>query len=239
MYKRRLISNIILCILAPALVVSGYFLIKDGQYFITAILLIILSAIPFIISLERKKLQVRELVIMSTVTAIAVASRAAFFFVPQVKPMCAIVIISGIAFGSEFGFAVGALSVLISNFIFGQGMWTPFQMLGMGLTAYFSVLIVRKIKIKKRFIIAVISGVICTIIYGLIVDSSSVLMMVSDINLKSVLSIYVSGLPFNLIHGVTTAIIIFIIQPEINEKLERIKIKYGVFSEKNEKDIVN
>lgn len=233
MNKRKFISILILCILIPAMIISCFFLIKGKQYFIVSIMTVLLSMVPFFMSLERKKLQVRELVITASVIAIAVASRGAFFFLPQIKPTCAILIIAAIAFGAEFGFVSGALTMLLSNFIYGQGMWTPFQMLGMGLTVFFCAMIFHSDKKKNRFVTAVICGIICFVVYGIIVDLGSVFMMAASLNLKSIISIYASGLYFNLVHAICTTVIIALIQPIITEKLDRIKIKYGVFTEKN------
>lgn len=232
MRKRRIISAVILCLLLTAIVIAGRFMVKGRQYLLLSVVIIVVSMLPFFLSLERKKLQARELVIIASVVAVAVASRSAFFFLPQVKPMCALLIISAAAFGPEFGFISGALSMLISNFFYGQGMWTPFQMMGMGMTVYLCAVIYRNFRIKNRFLFALISGILCFAVYGIITDAGSVFMMISDYNIKSVLSVYAAGIPFNAVHSVATAVIIALLQPGINEKLERIKIKYGIFDEK-------
>lgn len=232
MSERKIFSTIIFCAVIPAVVITGWFLTKGKQYYLLSILIIAVSMVPFFLSLERRKLQVRELVITASVVAIAVASRAAFLFLPQIKPMCAILIIASVTFGAEFGFVSGALSMLISNFIYGQGMWTPFQMMGMGITVFVCALIIRSFRIKNRITVGIICGVLCFLLYGIIVDLSSVFMMLSEFNIKSILSIYLSGITFNLIHGAATGVITALIQPPVNEKLERIKIKYGIFSDK-------
>lgn len=66
--------------------------------------------IPFFMVFEKRKPQARELIIIATLSAIAVAGRAAFFMLPNFKPVCAIVIIAGVCFGAESGFLVGAVS---------------------------------------------------------------------------------------------------------------------------------
>ena len=232
MHKHRIISVSVLCIFIPAVLISGVFLAKQKQYLPVSLIIAAVSMLPFFLSLERKKLQVRELVIMASVVAVSVASRAAFFFLPQIKPMCALLIATAIAFGPEFGFVSAALSVLLSNLIFGQGIWTPFQMTGMGLTVFLCSLIFYRSKRKNRFLIAIVGGLLCFAVYGAVVDLSSVFMFVSEINIKSALAVFASGVPFNLIHGLTTAVILAIAQSVINEKLERIKIKYGLFGRK-------
>ena len=41
-------------------------------------------------------------------------------------------LVSGVALGPAPGFMVGATSALVSNVFFGQGPWTPWQMLAWG-----------------------------------------------------------------------------------------------------------
>src|SRR5947208_3744429 len=72
--------------------------------------------------------------LVAALAAISVAGRVAFSPIPNVVPTTDIVLIAGFALGGAPGFAVGALSGLVSNFWLGQGPWTPWQMAGWGLT---------------------------------------------------------------------------------------------------------
>lgn len=232
MLKNKIIPYLLIFALSPVVVLAGAFLLKEKNYYITAILVMIIATIPFFLKLKKKNLGAREIVIMASISAIAVASRVAFFQVPQVKPMCAILIISAIVFGKEIGFCLGALSMFLSNLFFGQGAFTPFQMLGMGMAIYVATFLCENKKIKKsKLFISITGGFVCFIVYGLIVDFGSVLLMTRDLNIKSVISIYSSGAVFNLIHGITTSLILFIGYKPVSEKLERIKIKYALFEE--------
>ena len=71
---------------------------------------------------------------MGTLAAFAALGRIAFAAVPNVKPTTDIVLIAGFALGGGPGFAVGAIAGLSSNFFFGQGPWTPWQMAAWGAT---------------------------------------------------------------------------------------------------------
>ena len=130
---------VILCI--PAVIAANMLLFDDRSYYAASLIIIVLSMIPFTLVFEGRKPQARELVVIAVMVAIAVAGRAAFFMVPQFKPVVAIVIIAGAALGAESGFAVGALSGFVSNFIFGQGPWTPWQMFAYGIIGFFAGLI--------------------------------------------------------------------------------------------------
>ena len=74
-----------------------------------------------------------SIAVIATLATLAALGRDAFVAIPDVKPITAIVLVSGIAFGAGPGFAVGAISALASNILLGQGPWTPWQMLGWGL----------------------------------------------------------------------------------------------------------
>ena len=82
---------------------------------------------------ERSRPSAKLLAVIATLAAIAALGRDAFVAIPDVKPITAIVLVSGLAFGAGPGFAVGAVSGLASNILLGQGPWTPWQMLGWGL----------------------------------------------------------------------------------------------------------
>jgi energy-coupling factor transport system substrate-specific component len=83
---------------------------------------------------ERSRPDARIVALVATLAAFAALGRIAFAAVPNVKPTTDIVLISGYALGGAPGFAVGALAGLTSNFFFGQGPWTPWQMAAWGAT---------------------------------------------------------------------------------------------------------
>ena len=120
----------------PALMAVFVCVWDERKYYLTSLLLVGLMFVPFVLRFEGRRPQARELVLLATMTALAVAGRAAFYWLPQCKPVCAIVILTAVAFTPEAGFVTGAAAGLISNFFFGQGPWTPWQMLGFGLVGF-------------------------------------------------------------------------------------------------------
>ena len=82
---------------------------------------------------ERSRPPSQVVALVAALAALAIAGRIAFAAFPNVKPTTDIVIFAGYALGGAPGFAVGALAALVSNFWFGQGPWTPWQMAGWGL----------------------------------------------------------------------------------------------------------
>ena len=63
---------------------------------------------------------------------------------PQFKPVMALTIIAGVAFGGETGFLVGAVTMLVSNILFSQLPCTPFQMFAMGIIGFIAGVLYKK-----------------------------------------------------------------------------------------------
>ena len=105
---------------------------------IIGLIFLIASAIPFFLVFDKKRPQAREMVPIAVMSAIGVVGRTLFAVVPlpNFKPVSAVVIITGVAFGPETGFLTGALTGFISNFVFGQGPWTPWQMFCWGMIGF-------------------------------------------------------------------------------------------------------
>lgn len=198
----------------------------NTNYYLVAVVILILSMLPFFVSFEKSRPSARELTLIAGLIAIAVISRAVFYLIPQVKPIGAVVIVCGACLGAKRGYFIGAMSAFLSNFIFGQGIWTPFQMVAMGIVGLAAGLMFNKK--AKRIPMAIAGFVLCFAVYGLIVDLSSVLMMTNDYSMMSVLSIYAAGVPFGLTFGATTAVFLLLFGEAFAKKINRIVMKYGI-----------
>lgn len=227
---KKIIALSVFVLGIPAVIFGCIKLVAVKQFYVASALIIVLALGVLFLSLENKKLKTRELVAIACIVAIAVAGRAILFMAPQVKLTCAVVILAAISFGPYVGFLCGSLSMLVSNIFFGQGAHTPFQMFGMGLVAFLCGLIFYKKSYgKNRWAVAAVGGILCFAVYGIIVDSSSALFFSSVPTLKTMLPIYISGLRFNAIHGVTTAVALAAFTPYISYTFERIAKKYELF----------
>ena len=92
---------------------------------------------------ERTQPDARIVALVGTLAALAALGRIAFAALPNVKPTTDIVLIAGYALGGAPGFVVGALAGLTSNFFFGQGPWTPWQMAAWGAVGVLGALLAR------------------------------------------------------------------------------------------------
>ena len=227
--KRTLAATFLILIVIPITIFVGIFYLHDRKYYFISLLIMLETMIPFCMVFESRKPKARELIIISVLCAIAVAGRAAFCMLPQFKPVVALVIISGVCFGGETGFLVGAVTGFVSNFFFGQGPWTPWQMFAFGIVGFVGGILFRKGFLKKTKISLCIFGFLATLlIYGGIMNPATVIMSQSHPTIEMVTAAYISGLPFDLVHAASTAFFLWVISEPMMDKLERIKIKYGL-----------
>ena len=227
--RRSILSLILLLMVSPALIAFGIFFLDDRKYLFISIVLLLLAMLPFFMVFEGRKPQARELVVIAVLTALTIASRAALFMLPNVKPISAMVIISGVTFGPEAGFLVGSLSMLLSNFMFGQGPWTPWQMFTYGVIGFLAGTLFRKGLLKRTRPALCFYGFMSVIfIFGGIMNFASLIMYTSHFTWAGLLAMYVSGFPVDLIHAASTVVFLWFGARPLIEKLERVKKKYGL-----------
>lgn len=229
--KLRLAASIaVAAVLVPLMIALGTAVWDDRRYYIVSLIIIVLSMLPFALRFERSKKTARELVVLAAMTAICVAGRAAFYMLPQFKPIAALTIITGVAFGCESGFIVGAMAAFVSNFIFGQGPWTPWQMEALGLMGFLAGVLFHKKdgSLPKLVPLVIFGGLGTLIVYGIIVDNSTLFTYASEISLDMALAKYSAGLPMNLIHAGATIIFLLALAKPMLKKLNRIQVKYGL-----------
>ena len=226
MKKNALLKYIILLFAVPAEVALGAFVFDEKMHVFVSLCVAVIACIPFFMSLENGKTSTKKLVMLSAMTALSVAGRYVFAFLPHFKPVTAIVVITGLYLGAESGFLCGALSALVSGFIFGQGPWTPFQMFAWGLIGLLAAVLSKPLK-KSRAALCLF-GALSGVLYSLLLDVASTLWQDGFFNLPRYLAMLVSSLPVTATYAVSNAIFLFLLAKPMGEKLERIKTKYGL-----------
>lgn len=181
---------------------------------------------------RRQKTLRREIVVIAVMCALAVLSRSIFYMLPQMKPMAAVVMLTGALCGKRAGAMTGAVSILLSNFLFGQGLWTMFQMMGFVMLGLCAGLFCDKISLdnpKNITLFSVICGILVFGIYGIIVDTGTVVTYMRPLSFETALPVYIAGVPFNLIHGGSTIVFLLLMSKPVARKLTRVKCKYQIF----------
>ena len=228
--RRTVVAAVLIVLLIPLTILAGVLYLGNRYYNLTAIAVLIECMLPFFLVFEGRKPKARELVVIAVLCAMGVAGRSAFFMLSQFKPVMALVIIAGVSLGGEAGFLVGAVTMLTSNILFSQGPWTPWQMFAMGIIGFLAGVLFRKGLLRRsRGTLACFGAFAAVFLYGGIMNPASALMYSGQsVSLKLLLAYYVSGLPMDLIHAAATVLFLLIAGEPMLEKLDRIKVKYGL-----------
>ena len=232
MKKSNLMMLVVFLVLIPLTLVLGS-KIPGRMYYVTGTLIIMELMIPFFMAFEGRKPQAREMVVIAVMCGIAIVSRVAIP-IPHFKPTFAIIMLSGIAFGPEAGFMVGAITAFGSNFFAGQGAYTPWQMMAYGAGGMLAGFCFANGRLPKKPLTMAVFGFLATILWvGPLLDCSHIFLMVSVINWDSIIAAFVSGFPVNLSQGICTVLVMLLFGRPLLDKLDRIKVKYGMMEDEN------
>ena len=233
MKRSRVLLLIMLIAVIPA---TLYFASRmhGRSYYLMSAVVALEILIPFFASYEKRRPQPRELVTVAVLSALAVIARVAIP-IPSFKPTFAVIMLAGIAFGPETGFIVGALGALGSDFFYGQGPFTPWQMMAYGLAGVLAGVAFAKGRLPRKNWVMGLFCFLCTVlIVGLLLDTSTVFLTLSKITWPAALALYGSGLPVNLSHGACCFVFLLLFGNVLLEKLDRVKNRYGMMEDEDE-----
>lgn len=206
----------------PLLVLLGAIVFPQRMYLIVSFGVAILAIVLFWTGFDKKITGSRRMVIVSIMTALCIVGR----FIPFFKPITAITILTAMYLGGQSGFLVGALSAVLSNFYFGQGPWTPFQMLAWGMIGLIAGYVSKPLKKSRIFLLSF--GVLSGVMFSFIMDIWTVLWYNGTFHWGLYVSALVTAIPHTILYAISNFVFLWMFAKPFGEKLERIRIKYGV-----------
>ena len=176
---------------------------------------------------ERSRPSSRTVAVVASLAALATLGRIAFAPLPNVKPTTDIVLIAGYTLGGPPGFAVGAVAAIASNIVFGQGPWTPWQMLAWGLVGLLGAAIARHRRPLPRLAMALICAA-AGFAYGLVLNFSTWVTFTGQHTLAQFLVIEGEALPFDLAHAIGNLVFFIAFGPALIRVLGRFRARMDV-----------
>ena len=193
-----------------------------------AALIAVLCCVPFFLSFERRAPSASEIVLCAVMTAFSAAGRFIFAPLPFFKPVTAVTVLTGMLLSPQAGFMTGALSAVVSNIWFGQGAWTPFQMLSWGLIGYAAGLLNRRKWLEKPLWLCVF-GVAAGCFYSLVMDVWTTLSADGSFVLSRWIAAAASALPVTAVYCASNVAFLLVLRKPVTKRIARLKEKYGVF----------
>jgi len=174
---------------------------------------------------ERSRPPSQVVALVAALAALAIAGRIAFAAFPNVKPTTDIVVFAGYALGPAPGFAVGALAGLVSNFWFGQGPWTPWQMAGWGMCGLMGAGLALGVRNAGRLSLAAVCG-LAGIAYGVLLNFSLMATYGGDLSLERFLTLEARAIPFDVAHVVGNIAFALVAGPAMVRMLTRFRRRF-------------
>ena len=194
---------------------------------LVTLLVAALSVLLMLASFELSRPLMRQLMPTIVLAAVAAAGRLVLSPFADIKPVTAVCIVAGAALGRRCGFATGALAALSSNFFFGQGPWTPWQMYAWGLVGYLAGVLAEHGALERRGAVCAL-GFVSALLYGAILNSWHILGFVRPLTWQTALMAYAAGLPLDVTHGVATVVFLMVIWAPWRRSIARVVRKYGL-----------
>jgi energy-coupling factor transport system substrate-specific component len=174
---------------------------------------------------ERSRPTSQVVALVAALAALAIAGRVAFAAFPNVKPTTDIVIFAGYALGPAPGFAVGGLAALVSNFWFGQGPWTPWQMAGWGMCGVLGAALAVVRPRAGRVTLAVVCA-LAAVAYGALLNFSLMATYGGDLSLRYFLALEARAVPFEAAHAIGNAAFALLAGPAMVRMLVRFRERF-------------
>lgn len=175
---------------------------------------------------ERSRPPSQIVALVAVLAALAVAGRIVLAPIPNVVATTDIVFFAGFALGPAPGFAVGALGGLVSNFWLGQGVWTPWQMVGWGMTGVAGGLFFHLTRGNAgRFKLAAACG-LAGLVFGMWMNFQTMVSFGGEISLDRYLALEVRAIPFDLAHITGNVIFALAAGPAMVAALTRFRERF-------------
>jgi len=219
---RTLLRFLLPLFIIPALVLLGAVVFPERLHLLVSLGVAALSLMLFVAGFERRQTGSRRMVLTAVMVALCIAGR----FIPLFKPVTALTILAAMYLGPEAGVLTGSLAAALSNFWFGQGPWTAFQMLAWGLIGLAAGYLTRPLRRSRPLLL--LFGALSGAAYSMVMDVWTVMWYTEELTWPLYAAALTAALPHTLLYTASNVAFLWFLARPIGEKLERIRIKYGL-----------
>ena len=223
---KKALTVAILCVCIPAVVAGGIWLFGEQKYAWITLCVAVLACVPFFLTFEKSRAGAQKLALLAVMTALSVAGRVLFAALPGFKPVTALVVLTAMYFGPQAGFMTGALSALLSNFYFGQGPWTPMQMLAWGMVGFLAGVFAARL--RKGRVSLLLYGAFAGVLYSFVMDVWTVLWWDGGFNAARYAAALLSSAGFTAVYAVSNVVFLLLLSKPVGRVFARLQQKYGL-----------
>jgi energy-coupling factor transport system substrate-specific component len=224
--KSRIVLVAIVAVAAGAFITTTLLANTDIlNWGVLAAVLAALVCLALFFEFESAATTSKEIALVAMLGTISAVLRVPFAAIPNVQPCTYIIICSGYVFGPIAGFAVGAMTALVSNFFLGQGPWTLYQMIAWGL-AGLSAGYLSKLKLNTAALIVI--GVVWGYLYGLITNLWYWTAFIYPLTLRTLLVTQLNTIWFDTLHAAGNAVFLGALGTKTIAILRRFRERFSI-----------
>lgn len=147
--------------------------------------------------------------------ALCVVSRTFFQFIVNVQPVTAILLIITIYWGTYQGLLVSLLSILITNFYMGMGVWTIAQVATYFLLILLTGLLKKVPQFRDSLMVQAIYAGITGILFGFFISA----IQAPFLGISAFLPYYLAGIPVDTMHAIGNVVFYLLLTPVLKKLL--------------------
>jgi energy-coupling factor transport system substrate-specific component len=174
---------------------------------------------------ERSRPPSQVVALVAALAALAIVGRIAFAAFPNMKPTTDIIVFAGYALGGAPGFAVGAFTALVSNLFFGQGPWTPWQMVAWGICGVLGAALALGTRNAGRLVLASVCG-FAAIFFGALMNFSEMATYGGDLSWQKFFLLEGRAVPFEVAHFTANVVLALVAGPAMVRMLVRFRERF-------------
>ena len=158
----------------------------------------------------------REILVLTSITAMAAASRILLEPFPNVQPLTVMCLIMGASLGARRGMAFAVMATMLSNMVLSHGWWTLFQATGWAAVAFagsrLNLVLQNEVAVKRLIITAIFASVLFDWWVSLSIYTAG--MTIGEFGIY-----LLNGLPFDLLHALASVVTAVWIAPYLTNLL--------------------
>ena len=162
---------------------------------------VVLITISFFLLCRPTHSAKREILVLTSITAAAAASRVLLEPFPNVQPLTVMCLVMGASLGARRGMAFAVMATMISNLILSHGWWTLFQATGWAAVAFagsrLNLILQNEVAMKRL----IISAVFASVLFDWWVSLS---IYTAGMSLGELGIYLLNGLPFDALHAIAS-----------------------------------
>lgn len=227
MRRNSILVAIILATALAALVVPGIDIPSLNAILNWGVFSAVLAALiclAFFFEFETAAVSSKEIAIVAMLGTISAVLRIPFAAIPNVQPCTYLIICSGYVFGPIAGFAVGAITAMVSNLFLGHGPWTLYQMIAWGLAGV-SAAYIRQLGAGRVWLI--IFGIIWGYLYGWIMNIWYWTAFIYPLTLRTFLVYQLTSIWFDTLNAIGNAVLLGLLGTKTIAILEKFRQRFN------------